>query len=632
MWEESELTIEGIDMDQLALYLGKYLALEEVIEEGFEEIIYTKEVKAKKKRVVRKKVGKIHTKTKSKKKILKKVVMDKAINPSEGADTLNTNVDEENINDKADKPMDTGDKKKKRTNIWKKPTRKPTDIEEKKMFGKALELMLITCLDNHLYQFNNEVRIQSKGGPIGLRLTGEIADCMMIDWDKTLLAELEKVGITPGVYTRFKDDIQIVNEALEKGSRITEGKVEIDQDKKEIDNDKSDAKVTIEVIQKLANDINPMIQLTVETPCNFDDGKLPVLDVKVDINVEANYRIDFEFFEKPTRNPKVILMDSALSFPQKRTILTQECLRRLRNTNVDLGPEIQKKHLDQFMLKLKNSNYNEKFRTQVLDSALKAFKKMQEDDKNGTKPMYRNRSWNAEERKSKKNEKKLNWWNSKKSKIHYTSVLFVTPTPGGTLARELRQREEELNRHSQERVKIVEKGGLKIKDILGTKKTFKNSKCTQKNCPMCTTSSLVVCSEANKIPCNTHNVGYRWQCCTCEERDQTRIYEGETGRSARVRGLEHVKEFEKKKKNSVLYKHAKREHKNEKVQFKMEITKKFRDALSRQANEAVRIFNRSTDQLLNSKAEFNHPPLARVVVEKKINLGCDKKRKYSTNS
>ena len=79
--------------------------------------------------------------------------------------------------------MDNEEKKK--ANIWKKPERKPTGIEENKMFGKALELMLTTCMDNHLYQFNNEVRIQSKGGPIGLRLTGEIADCMMIDWDKT---------------------------------------------------------------------------------------------------------------------------------------------------------------------------------------------------------------------------------------------------------------------------------------------------------------------------------------------------------------------------------------------------------------------------------------------------------------
>ena len=49
----------------------------------------------------------------------------------------------------------------------------------------------------------------------------------------------------------------------------------------------------------------------------------------------------------------------------------------------------------------------------------------------------------------------------------------------------------------------------------------------------------------------------------------------------------------------------------------MEITGKFKDALTRQANEAVRIYSRPSHELLNSKSEFNHPPLARVVVEKK---------------
>ena len=57
----------------------------------------------------------------------------------------------------------------------------------------------------------------------------------------------------------------------------------------------------------------------------------------------------------------------------------------------------------------------------------------------------------------------------------------------------------------------------------------------------------------------------------------------------------------------------------------MEITKKFKDALSRQANEAVRIFNRPDHELLNSKSEFNHPPLARVVVERKRKLQCGTK-------
>ena len=116
--------------------------------------------------------------------------------------------------------------------------------------------------------------------------------------------------------------------------------------------------VTMEVIQQIAYDIDPMIQLAVDTPCNYDDGKMPVLDVTVNVNRHEKNRINFEFFKKPTKNPMVILANSALSFSSKRTILTQECLRRLRNTKIELGPEVQKMHLDQFMLKLKNSGYS----------------------------------------------------------------------------------------------------------------------------------------------------------------------------------------------------------------------------------------------------------------------------------
>ena len=141
----------------------------------------------------------------------------------------------------------------------------------------------------------------------------------------------------------------------------------IDENKKLIDENRSNSQVTMDVIQGIANSVNPMIKLTVETPCNFPDGQLPVLDVKVNINVKENCRIDFEFFEKKTKNPLVILANSALSFSKKRTILTQEGLRRLRNTKIELGVEIQRKHMNRFMLKLKKSGiikiFRQKFQT-----------------------------------------------------------------------------------------------------------------------------------------------------------------------------------------------------------------------------------------------------------------------------
>ena len=300
----------------------------------------------------------------------------------------------------------------------------------------------------NVYQFNNKIRVQNAGGPIGLKLTGELFDCIMIDWDKKLLKKLKEFEINPDFYTRFKDDIEISVESLERGSQIDVDKIVINDKKKKKDENKTDTKMTMDVVQEIANSINPMIKLTVDTPCNYKDGKLPVLDIKVDVNEAEGNRIDFEFFEKPTKNPSVILANSALSHTQKRTILTQEGLRRLRNTKVELGSQTQNKHLNQFMLKLKNSGYGIKFRKEILDSAIKAFDKMLVDDKNGTKPMYRSKDWNKEERMKAKLNKKLDWWNSQKSKIQYKSVLFVTPTPGGILASELRKREADLNKNS----------------------------------------------------------------------------------------------------------------------------------------------------------------------------------------
>ena len=57
------------------------------------------------------------------------------------------------------------------------------------------------------------------------------------------------------------------------------------------------------------------------------------------------------------------------------------------------------------------------------------------------------------------------------------------------------------------------------------------------------------------------------------------------------------------------------------MKFRMEITNKFHDPLTRQANEAVRISSRRKDEILNSKNEFNHPPITRITVER------NKKRK-----
>ena len=73
--------------------------------------------------------------------------------------------------------------------------------------------------------------------------------------------------------------------------------------------------------------------------------------------------------------------------------------------------------------------------------------------------------------------------------------------------------------------------------MLRTPNPLKTSNIPQKICPMRTNSHFIeVTDEETKIPFNTNNVGYKWQCETHRERNNTSVYEGETGRSARLRG------------------------------------------------------------------------------------------------
>ena len=408
----------------------------------------------------------------------------------------------------------------------------------------------------------------------------------------------------------------IMTKSLEKGSKYENGIIIIDMEKKQMDADKSDDEVTINVIKDIADSIDDMIKFTVDYPSNHESRNMPILDLQVRVNVEKDNRLDFQFYEKPTRNNRVILSNAAISSKQKRTILTQECLRRLRNTKIELGRQIQVSHLNEFMLKLKNSGYSKKYRKEILISAEKAFEEMVKNDKEGVKPLFRSRDWNSKERKQQKENKKLQWYKKgveNRNQVEFKSVLFVPVTKGGGLARELKLREEEVNKYSKERIKIIEDGGIKLKDFLIKKDPFPNKKCSKKTCIICSSET----SENVKYPCNSNNIGYQLKCDTCIKRDKVQIYEGESSRSARIRGEEHAAGLRNKNPTNVLYKHKQNEHKNENMKFSMEITGKFRDPLTRQANEAVRIYSRNKNQLLNSKSEFNHPPTARICVERR---------------
>ena len=157
------------------------------------------------------------------------------------------------------------------------------------------------------------------------------------------------------------------------------------------------------LVQKIGNSIHPSISLEVDYPSQHVDGKIPILDLKVWVELrriqsvgeggnEVNVVLH-EFYSKDVASKCVINARSALSWSCKRTILTQEVLRILLNCSRELPWETTVSHMNHMMLRLQYSGYDQNCRTEVVWSALKAYKRMIELDSSGGQPLYRRREW-----------------------------------------------------------------------------------------------------------------------------------------------------------------------------------------------------------------------------------------------
>lgn len=85
---------------------------------------------------------------------------------------------------------------------------------------------------------------------------------------------MESFGINIIIYERFKDDITMVAEALEKGSKLVDGKIVIDEEKKK-KNDllKKDDEISMEIIHEIAESIDDIVKFTVELPSKQENNK-----------------------------------------------------------------------------------------------------------------------------------------------------------------------------------------------------------------------------------------------------------------------------------------------------------------------------------------------------------------------
>ena len=326
---------------------------------------------------------------------------------------------------------------------WLRARRKPNEEEKMTMFKEGLKVGLHVVMKNHTYEFANTIRKQREGGPIGLDLTGTIAKIFMKWWDRQLLGKMEDAGMVIKMYERYIDDINNCIKQTPLGARYIDGRLEITEETKQADKGIPADKRTFEIVSQIANSIHRNIQIEIDVPSNYMDGKLPILDLKVWIGKVGSgqneeLKIIHKHYTKPISNKYVINRNAAMSMKNKRTILTQMCLRVLLNNSKDLEMEEKKETNEFFLKRMQVSGYDERFRYEVLKSALIAYDKIKN---NPFKPMYRGKEANTPEQRMERCEKRRKWYTAG----GHESVMFLPATPGSVLTKRMQEEVDKLN-------------------------------------------------------------------------------------------------------------------------------------------------------------------------------------------
>ena len=544
---------------------------------------------------------------------------------------------------------------------------KPTEKIQKEMMGLACEVAINVLWNNYCYTFGGELRLQSEGGPIGQRPTMAASRLVMSDYMEKYENILMKSDLKISMLKVYVDDGRQITSKLKKGMRYDNEEekfvwneiAEKEDDRKELEGEKEDefmARVCLEAM----NQINPDLTFTAEVQSDFVDKKLPTLDFTLEMQATGN--VKHSYFEKAMKNQILIEKDSAMSIKQKYCILSNEVTRRLYNVAEDEKEEEVEKVLDKMTEQLKNSGWNQNESREIIVSGYKGWKNRLERRKEESGQVYRSAASSLSSRSRKKLTGKVDWYkesrkrkrdeedyskSGKKIKIkkeenldevRIASVMFVPFTVGGELLRRLKEAENEMAKQTGIKIKMVEKVGVKLVDILHKSDPWQGMDCGRTKCLLCKTKSE---TEKNvRQDCTQRNIVYETWCRNCEENEIKRIseeeidekekiekkkkiilfkYIGETARSAYERGLEHLRDYEDLKADSHMLKHFLDKHEDEimeEVVFGMKVIKTARSAFERQVAESVMIQSNKMDHhILNSKAEYNRCALPRLTAK-----------------
>ena len=379
------------------------------------------------------------------------------------------------------------------------------------------------------------------------------------------------------------------------------------------------------------------------------------------------------------KTPYVVMAKSGLNLQQKVQIMANELTRRLYNIHKEKNNQNEyNRVVNQLTQELKNSDYKYSTARQIVISGIRGLrtrmllrtKRKQEMYRPAHKTVatrekkklldrenwYKNKQEQDQEKhnttNNKNNKKREQTTNNKKEEqeLPVMAVMFVPCTPGGALAKLLRENEEKMGKFAKNKIKIIERAGIKLQDVLTRSNPWKGQDCQRTNCLLCLTKKST--EKYTTQECTKRSLVYETWCRTCEEQEIQKIeeqqdvseqeikqqkaqiklhkYIGETSRSTYERGWEHLDAMAQLKSTSHMLKHAVGTHHGQdmsEVKFGMRVLKYTRTSFERQIAESVIIQQeREKHHILNSRTEYNRCSLPRLCTQ----VGEGEYKKYST--
>ena len=184
--------------------------------------------------------------------------------------------------------------------------------------------------------------------------------------------------------------------------------------------------------------------------------------------------------------------------------------------------------------------------------------------------------------------------------------MFCPFTPNSSLRKRLQEAEELISNTNVCRIKMVERSGPTIGDLLIRKTPWLKDHCGRKNCAPC---------DTKPGKCKSPNISYRITCQTCKVIGVKATYIGESSRTFFDRAKDHTNALKAKNSKYGIVKHWMECHPlmEEPPKFSFNLIKSHKSAMDRQIFEALAIEAEDCQISMNNKAEFGRNFIPRMI-------------------